>query len=110
MWRTPKLILECTSNSNFSANHEDNENDQDNENHPDNENEGNYRANQYMLKGNNRKKVMLSLCFEHIWHLVLVFSMSILNMWLLTGYFFSTTNIKDFMFFCIKSVIFLLRF
>ena len=34
---TPKLISECTSNSNFSANHEDNENDQDNENHPDNE-------------------------------------------------------------------------
>ena len=38
---TPKLISECTSNSNFSANHEDNENDQDNENHPDNEKEGN---------------------------------------------------------------------
>ena len=37
MWLTPKLISECTSNSNFSANHEDNENDQDNENHPDNE-------------------------------------------------------------------------
>ena len=45
MWLTPKLISECTSNSNFSANHEDNENDQDNENHPDNENEGNYRPN-----------------------------------------------------------------
>ena len=41
MWHTPKLIPECTSNSNFSANHEDNENDQDNENHPDNEKEGN---------------------------------------------------------------------
>ena len=41
MWLTPKLILECTSNSNFSANHEDNENDQDNENHSDNEKEGN---------------------------------------------------------------------
>ena len=35
------LISECTPNSNFSANHEDNENDQDNENHPDNEKEGN---------------------------------------------------------------------
>ena len=31
------LISECTSNSNFSANREDNENDQDNENHSDNE-------------------------------------------------------------------------
>ena len=36
-----KLISECTSNPNFSANHEDNENDQDNENNPDNEKEGN---------------------------------------------------------------------
>ena len=35
MWLTPKLISECTTNSNFSANHEDNENDQDNGNHPD---------------------------------------------------------------------------
>ena len=41
MWLTPKLISECTPNSIFSANHEDNENDQDNENHPDNEKEGN---------------------------------------------------------------------
>ena len=61
MWLTLKLILKCTSNSNFSANHEDNENDQDNENHPDNENEGNYRANKYMFKANNRKKDMVSL-------------------------------------------------
>ena len=61
MWLTPKLISECTSNSNFSANHEDNENDQDNENHPDNENEGNYWANKYMFKVNNRKKVLVSL-------------------------------------------------
>ena len=38
---TPKLISECTSSSNFSANHEENENDQDNENDPDNEKEGN---------------------------------------------------------------------
>ena len=28
MWPTPKLISECRPNSNFSANHEDNENDQ----------------------------------------------------------------------------------
>ena len=41
----PKLIWDCKPNSNFSANHGDNENDQDNENHPDNVNEGNYRAN-----------------------------------------------------------------
>ena len=41
MWLTPKLILECTSNSNFFANHEDNENYQDNEKHLDNEKEGN---------------------------------------------------------------------
>ena len=61
MWPTPKLISECTLNSNFSANHEDNENDQDNENHPDNKNEGNYRANKYMLKVKNRKKILLSL-------------------------------------------------
>ena len=32
----PKLLLECTLNSDFSANYEDNENDQDNENHPHN--------------------------------------------------------------------------
>ena len=37
----PKLISECTSNSNFSLNLEDSENDQDNENRPDNEKEGN---------------------------------------------------------------------
>ena len=61
MWLTPKLISECTSNSNFPANHEDNENDQDNENHPDNENEGNYWANKYMFKVNNRKNVLVSL-------------------------------------------------
>ena len=61
MWLTPKLISECPSNSNFSANHKDNENDQDNENHPDNENEGNYWANKYMFKVNNRKKVLVSL-------------------------------------------------
>ena len=36
MWLTPKLISECTPNSNFPANHGDNENDQDNENPPDN--------------------------------------------------------------------------
>ena len=41
MWLTPKLISERTSNSNFSANHKENENDQDKENHPDNEKEGN---------------------------------------------------------------------
>ena len=39
---THPLISECTSNSNFSVNHEDNKNDQDNENHADNEKEGNY--------------------------------------------------------------------
>ena len=61
MWLTPKLISECTSYFNFSANHEDNENDQDNENHPDNKNEGNYRANKYIFKVSNRKKVLVSL-------------------------------------------------
>ena len=72
MWLTPKLISECTSNSNFSANHEDNENDQDNENHPDNENEGNYRANKYMFKVNNSKKSsgVFMISFEHISHLL----------------------------------------
>ena len=40
MWLTPKLISECTPNSNFSATYEDNENDQDNEIHSENENEG----------------------------------------------------------------------
>ena len=58
---TPKLISKCAPNSNFSANHEDNENDQDNENHPNNENEGNYPPNKYMFKVNNRKKVVESL-------------------------------------------------
>ena len=43
MWLAPKLISECTPNSNFSANHGDNENDSDNGNHPGNKNEGNYR-------------------------------------------------------------------
>ena len=43
---TQKLISECTSNSNFLANHEENENDQDNKNHPDNENEGSYPSKQ----------------------------------------------------------------
>ena len=47
-------FIECTLNSNFSANHEVNESDQDNENHPDNINEGNYPANKYTLKVNNR--------------------------------------------------------
>ena len=41
MWLTPKLISECTSNSDFPTNHEDDENDQDNENYPDIEKEGN---------------------------------------------------------------------
>ena len=41
MWLTPKLISECTSKSNFSANLEYNENDKDNENRQDNEKEGN---------------------------------------------------------------------
>ena len=45
MWVTPKLISECRSNSNFSANHGDNENDQDNENYSDNKNEGKNPAN-----------------------------------------------------------------
>ena len=61
MLLTPELISECTRNSNFSANYEDSVNDEDNENHPDNENEGNYRANKYMFKVNNRKKVLVSL-------------------------------------------------
>ena len=56
MWLTPKLISECTSNSSFSANHGDNEIDQDNENYLDNKNKGNYPANKYMFKVNNRKK------------------------------------------------------
>ena len=38
MWLTPKQISECTLNSNFCANHGDNENDQDHENHSDNKN------------------------------------------------------------------------
>ena len=45
--------MECTPNSNFSANHEENEIDLDNENHPDNINEGNYPANKYTFKVNN---------------------------------------------------------
>ena len=61
MWLTPKLISECTPNSNFSATYEDNENDQDNEIHSDNKNEDNYRANKYMFKVSNRKKVLVSL-------------------------------------------------
>ena len=65
----PKLISECTPNSNFSANHEDNENDQDNENHPDNENESNYPANKYMFKVDNREKVVMFLwLYLNIFH------------------------------------------
>ena len=58
---TPKLISECTPNSGFSANYGDNENDQDNENHSGNKNEGNYRANKYIFKVNNRKEILVSL-------------------------------------------------
>ena len=61
MWLAPKLISECTPNSNFSANHGDNENDPDNGNHPGNKNEGNYPKNKYMFKFNKRKKVIVSL-------------------------------------------------
>ena len=57
----PKLISECTPNSNFSANHKDSENDQDNENPPDNKNEGNYPVSKYMFKVSNRKKVLSPL-------------------------------------------------
>ena len=60
MGLTPKLISECTPNSNFSANHGYNENDQNNENHADDKNEGNYPANKYFFKVNNRKKVLVS--------------------------------------------------
>ena len=63
------LISECTPNSNFSANHEDNENDQDNENHPDNKNESNYTANKSMFKSTIEKKVLESLLLAlHIFH------------------------------------------
>ena len=51
---TPKLISKCTLNSNFSANHGDN-----NENHSGNKNEGNYPANKYMF--NNRKTIIEKL-------------------------------------------------
>ena len=57
MCLTSKLISECILNSNFSANQGDKENDQDNENHSGNTNDGNYPANKYMLKVNDRKKV-----------------------------------------------------
>ena len=59
MWLNPKPISECTPNSNFSANHKDNENDQGNKNHPENKNEGKYSANKYMFKLSNSKKVMV---------------------------------------------------
>ena len=58
MWLTPKLILECRPNSNFSANRGYIENDQDNKNYSDNKNEGNNPASKYMFKVNNRKKVL----------------------------------------------------
>ena len=61
MWLTPKLISECTPNSNFSPNHGDNENDQDNEDHQDNKSEFNYPPKKYMFKVNKRKKVLVSL-------------------------------------------------
>ena len=82
MWLTPKLISECRPNSDFSANHGDNQNDQDNENHSDNKNEGNNPANNYMLKVNNRKKSfgVFMVIFEHNLHLFLVFLISISKM------------------------------
>ena len=49
-------FLECTPNSNFPANYEDNENDNNNANHPNNKNDGNYPENKYMLKVSCRKK------------------------------------------------------
>ena len=61
MGLTTTLILECTTNSNFSANHGDNENDQDNEDHLDNKIEGNHPANKYMFKVNKREKLLVSL-------------------------------------------------
>ena len=61
MWLTTNLISECTPNSNFSANQEDNENDQDNDNHPNNEKEGN----KYMFKVNNGKK--LWCLYDKLW-------------------------------------------
>ena len=57
MWLTPKLVSECTPNSNFSAYHGDNESDQDNENHPASRKEGNYPADKYMFKVNSKKKI-----------------------------------------------------
>ena len=65
MQLTPKLISECTTNSNVSANHGDNEIYRDNENHPYNKNEGNYPANKYMLKVNNRKNILVSLWLSY---------------------------------------------
>ena len=70
---TPKLISECTSNSNFSANHEDNENDQDNENYRDNEKEGNLLLRKQILVQSQQQKKssgVFMISFEHIWHLV----------------------------------------
>ena len=45
----------------FFCKSKNNENDQDNEDQPKNENEGNYRANKFMFKVNNRKKVLVTL-------------------------------------------------
>ena len=63
MWLTPKLISECTPNSNFFANHGDNENDQGNEDYSNNKNEGNYPANKYMFKVKAEKKFCCLYCY-----------------------------------------------
>ena len=82
MLLTPKLISECTSNSNFSINYGDSENDHNNEDYQDNKTEGNYPAKKNHVQSQQKEKSfgVFMASFEHISHLVLVFLMSILNM------------------------------
>ena len=112
MWLTPKLISECSPNSNFSANHKDNENDQGNENHPNNENEGNYRANKYMFKVNNRKKKLWCL-YDKLWTYLIpcfsVFNVDFQHVIVHRLDFFHLKN-QRFYDFCIENLIFLLSF
>ena len=77
----PQLISECTPNSNFSTNYEDNENNQDNETiQTMTVKVTTEQANTCSKSSIEKSSGVFMISFEHVSYLVLVFSMSILNM------------------------------
>ena len=105
MWLTPKLISECKPNSNFSANHGDNENDQDNENHSDNKNETNR-----CWKSTIEKKFWC--LYGYLWTYFTpcssVFNVDFEHVIVNQFCFFFITNIKDLCFTYIENLLILL--